>query len=268
MTQTLKTNYLDFEDKKVLNTDEYRKWWKQLIAEHCHFVKDMPIDSLQFLEVNANVMGENKMARLQENLEYDGGSTQPPLVQLLPNGKYEIISGNHRVRASANAGIETISVLAFDCRIPHDEAKRLEISHNTIKGNIVENILQEIISGMKSVETIKLSGSDFDMSNIKFEKIDFRSIDDNGIDFKEVTFVFTSIEESNLQTLLDNIAKSVTKKNSLYIQDIKRYDQFLDTLITMKWEHNIKSNAVAMNVILDFVSAHPEELANFIENSK
>jgi uncharacterized ParB-like nuclease family protein len=107
--------------------EEFRK-----ILKEATVVKEIPVSDLQLLEKNANVMEYAVLERLSENIKHDGILKQLPVVQKLPNGKYEVISGNHRVKAAKEAGLDKIYCLACEVTLPDDEKLRLQISHNTI----------------------------------------------------------------------------------------------------------------------------------------
>ena len=91
--------YRDYS-KARLSKEEFREILKKSVV-----VREVDVEDLVFLEKNANVMEGEVLRRLVENIEHDGILTQLPFVQRLPNGKYEIISGNHRVKASIEAGL-------------------------------------------------------------------------------------------------------------------------------------------------------------------
>lgn len=248
--------YEDYSAVKVKSTQEYKTWWRNVIKTYYVGTKSIPVSELSFLEINANVMSEEKMSRLSQNIEYDGMVTQLPLVHKLPNGKYEIISGNHRVKGSISAGLESVDCLTFECRIPKDEKIRLEVSHNTVRGNPLENILADIMRDMDNTDMVIMSGADFATESLKFDKADFTAIDENPFEFRDISLVFTPVEESKVAGVINFVETNLKNNSSLYILPRELYDGFLDMIIKTKADFKIKSNAIALGVMLDFCEAN------------
>ena len=83
---------------------------------------------LKLLKMNARFMRHEEFQRLVANVKKDGQLTSAPFAALDPaDGKYEVLSGNHRVQAAVSAGLEKIP-----CIITDDEDRkstRLNSSH-------------------------------------------------------------------------------------------------------------------------------------------
>lgn len=60
------------------------------------------------------------------------GFLEPILVRPNDDDSWEVLSGNHRVMAAADAGCESIPALAIDC--DDDRAARIAVNLNTIHG--------------------------------------------------------------------------------------------------------------------------------------
>ncbi|MFE7712531.1 ParB/Srx family N-terminal domain-containing protein [Streptomyces sp. NPDC057486] len=89
------------------------------------------------LPVNARYMTKEEYDRLVENVRADGCLTSVPLVY--GAGEYEegrelVLSGNHRIDAAVDAGLDEIDVMLIDDPQEKDQLIARQISHNSIAG--------------------------------------------------------------------------------------------------------------------------------------
>ncbi|USK77851.1 ParB/RepB/Spo0J family partition protein [Peribacillus frigoritolerans] len=68
----------------------------------------VPVEKLEFLEKNARFMKNETFQNLVANIKKDGGLSQLPFCYLQENGKYKVLSGNHRSQAAISAGLTEI----------------------------------------------------------------------------------------------------------------------------------------------------------------
>lgn len=67
----------------------------------------------------------------------DAGVVQPLIVRPLPDGRYELIAGERRLRAAREAGLETVPALVRD----EDEVRRLQTA-------LIENVVREDLNSV------------------------------------------------------------------------------------------------------------------------
>jgi arsenate reductase-like glutaredoxin family protein len=251
--------YQDFSDKK-LSQEELRKLLSQCVVPKKHILKD-----LVPLEKNANIMPKEKFDRLVENIKRDGRLTQYPFVMRLPNGRYGIPSGNHRVKAAIAAGIVEDWCVTCEVTLPREDALRIQISHNAIHGDQQNVVLLELANQFNNTELLRLSGAEFDLSKLNQDKLDFLSIDSGSLRFNEVLFYFSDYEIKKLDELLKDLEKKTAGVDLIYIAEKTRYDKFINSITKAKKELNIKSTSTVLNLFIDFVASHIEM---FVEERK
>lgn len=66
---------------------------------------------LLLLELNARFMRHEQFARLVQNVRNDGKLTSVPFAVREDDGRYRVLSGNHRVQAAVEAGLTTIDCM-------------------------------------------------------------------------------------------------------------------------------------------------------------
>lgn len=112
--------------------------------------------SLDMIDVNPyqtrSHLDETKLAEMADSIKANG-VFQPILVRPLPNGRYLLVAGERRWRASALAGKKTVPVVI---RKVSDE-QALEIT-------IVENLQRENLNSMEQARAFERLGSEFHLT--------------------------------------------------------------------------------------------------------
>jgi ParB family transcriptional regulator, chromosome partitioning protein len=98
-------------------------------------------------------MDENALAELAESIRAQG-LMQPILARAIPGGKFEIIAGERRWRASQMAGLKEVAVLV---RVVEDEA--------ALKMALIENIQRENLNPLEEAQGIHRLIQEFSMTH-------------------------------------------------------------------------------------------------------
>ena len=141
------------------------------------------------LEKNAHYMAKEIQDRLTENIKQDGFLSQLPFaMKRAEDGKFLILSGNHRLKSAIKAGLEYILVLYVD-EISKDRQIGYALSHNALVGKDDLQMLKEIYNEIQSIESREFTG----LNGLKFidiEKVPTTSINDGDIELTEMKFLF------------------------------------------------------------------------------
>jgi ParB-like chromosome segregation protein Spo0J len=62
------------------------------------------------------------------------------LCRILPDGKLEVVSGNHRIKASIQAKIKQVFVMVILREISQGDKIAIQLSHNSLTGEDDVNI--------------------------------------------------------------------------------------------------------------------------------
>ena len=99
------------------------------------------INLIDEVEINANEMSGEDFAQLTDNIAKSGLSSVPTCIKK-DNGRYIMISGNHRLRACKKLHYKMLGILYVEeSEITNDEAIAIELSHNSIHGEANVSIL-------------------------------------------------------------------------------------------------------------------------------
>ena len=147
-----------------------------------------PIDDCVPLERNAHYMEKQILDRLTANIAEDGFLSQLPFGMKRGDGKFLILSGNHRLKAAIKAKLDYILILYID-EVDKDRQIAYTLSHNALVGKDDIQMLKDIYNEISSIEAREFSG----LNGIKFidvEKLQTASINDGDIELTEMKFLF------------------------------------------------------------------------------
>lgn len=124
-----------------------------------HAVKNViniSVDDLVENPKNPNILSQELFERLKLAIKRFG-FVQPILVSRYRNGKYLIIDGNHRYKAAKELGYKFLPAI-----VSKEDSRVQSISMNKLRGyldgNIVSELLSELVNDDWKVETLTLTG--------------------------------------------------------------------------------------------------------------
>lgn len=215
-----------------------------------------PINDCVPLEKNAHYMEKQTLDRLTANVAEDGFLSQLPFAMKRNDGKYLILSGNHRLKASIKAKLEYILILYID-EVDKDRQIAYALSHNSLVGKDDVQMLKEIYSEMRSIEAREYSG----LNGIKFldtDKIPTVSINDGDIELTEMKFLFTESRSNNVRNVLAELERQELSDNCSIV--VGSYEAFIKVATEVKKKYGIKSNTVAFARMVDICKIYLNEL--------
>lgn len=228
---------------------------------------------LRLLDLNAHFMRHEMYARLIENIQRDGQLTSTPLVwqihdddtqapQLDKDGEpvYLVLSGNHRTKASIDAGLKTITVQAIDQYIPHSRRVALQLSHNAIFGEDDPAILKTLYEGIDDVEMRLYSGLD-DKTLDLLDDVSLVSLSEANLQFQTVAITFLPEERDAVEEIWDDVKQSASGAKAHWLAHWRDYDKYLDSLEAASESHGVKNIATALTLVLDVFKRHVTDLS-------
>lgn len=201
------------------------------------------------LSKNPRHMSKRKMLALTENIREDGFLSQLPFAIHRDDGKFEIISGNHRVKASIAAGLDSIPVL-FGEEADFSKEKRIaiQISHNSIFGDDDLQLLKELYSELDSIASKKYSGID-EQELFKNKPLELTPIRSEDFEMTPIQFVFCDSKVEKIESTLEKLERmAMTKKTYMVIGEVQ---DFLDVFTKWSTRNNVKSRSVAFALMCD-----------------
>jgi hypothetical protein len=171
---------------------------------------------LKLLELNARFMRHEEFQRLVANVKNDGRLTSVPFACLDPaDGKYLVLSGNHRTKAAIAAGLKEIDLMVTDDPLTEDEKIAIQLSHNSIAGEDDPAILKILYEKIGNVDLKAYSGLD-DKTLELLDKVQPCSISEANLDFQTVNLTFLPEELGQIKNTFDE-AKRLVKSNEHWV---------------------------------------------------
>jgi len=198
---------------------------------------------LKLLEKNARYMRAEQFQPLVENIKKDGNLSSLPLCYREKDGKLRVLSGNHRVQAGRQAGVEQIMVMVVGDEKDSDERLAIQLSHNAIAGQDDLVILKDLWESIKDVQAKVYAGLDSDTVKA-LEGIQFAAIAEQRLQYKIVTFTFLGHEVENLDELMKAIAVAFAS-DVVYLATLEAYAPLYELMLKIKKHCLIKNTTAA-----------------------
>ena len=219
-----------------------------------------PVNDCVSLKKNAHYMEKDMLDKLTSNISEDGFLSQLPFGVKQEDGKFLIISGNHRLKASIKAKLEYILILYVE-NISKDKQIAYQLSHNALVGKDDINILREIYQEIESLEGKQFAGLN-GLELIDIDKIKTTQINDVNIDLTEIKFLFIESRVHEINKVIEVLEKCKLDENSKIVYG--DFNEFIKVLTGVKAQFGIKSNTVAFGKMIDiceeYILDHKEEM--------
>lgn len=227
---------------------------------------------LRLLEMNAHFMRHEMFQRLVENIREDGDLTSVPFCAILGyytaedeipldeegNPVYEVLSGNHRVKAAIAAGLTEIEVKVTHDPLTRQERLAIQLSHNAIFGEDDPAILKQLYEQIDDVNLRLYSGLD-DKTLALLQEVNVSSLSEANLDFQVITFTFLPDEVEAVKKVWAEVEKLV-QGDEVWLARWGEYDGFLDMLEAASSSYGVKNVATTLMVVLEVVSRHLDDL--------
>ncbi len=220
---------------------------KTILGDSAEFVIVSPRD-LVLLKKNARYFKRGVYTQLVENLKKDKRLSSVPLCYKNNEGSLEVLSGNHRVKASVDAGIEKIMVMVVLGDLSNAKKIAIQLSHNAIVGEDDARILSELWGQIEDVKEKLYAGLSSEVLDT-FKKADLVTFSTPAVATKTISFVFTDSELERLDAVMAEMSNISCKDK--YLFDMNQFDQFFNKILAVKKADNVKTGSLAMVHILE-----------------
>lgn len=194
---------------------------------------------------NARIQPTEMMRQLTENISRRRQLESCPLC-VLADGRVEIISGHHRIRAAKEAGLEKIYVLLDVSGLSRSQIAAKQIAHNAIDGFDDKDVLREIAKLVTDVDDMieSYGGKElFAEPQLTIESLLSPKTD---FDWKTVEFAFLPFQVSDM----DALAERLRGKDYVGVAPQEKYDEFAQTLERYKGFQNVKNIGQAIYMMI------------------
>jgi len=239
----------------------------QIIEKGHYRVEIRPISDLWLLDKNARYMKAETFKNLADNVKDDGDLSSIPLCNWADD-KLLVLSGNHRVMAAKEAGIEEIIIMVDTRDLTREQRIAIQLSHNALVGEDDPIILKELWAEIEKIDLKYYTGLD-DKTLAELNKVVVQNLSEVDLSFRTILFLCLAKEVERLDGIMASIKDRLESKNSpIYTADLADYDRYMDALAKTQASYNIRNTATALMVILDIFERHETDLAEGWQNAE
>lgn len=210
---------------------------------------------LVLLEQNARFMRHEQFARLVENVKRDKALTSVPLAALMDDGRYEVLSGNHRTAAAIEAGLTEISVMFIDEVLPEQQRRAIQLAHNAIAGEDDPAILQAIYEDLDDIDWREYSGLD-DKALGLLKDVQIGSLSEVNLEFQLLSITFLPEELERVKGVIEYAMAAAKTANAAWIARYSQHERLLSAFADVSKSYDVSNVATALDVILDVFEAN------------
>jgi hypothetical protein len=206
----------------------------------------VPVDSLREQDVNARLMPTAEYNQLVNNIKKRGRLESVPYC-VKENGRIEIVSGHHRVRAAREAGLKECAVLVDESGISRSEIVAKQLAHNKLSGFDDASTLSKLFAMLETPDDILQSGLAEDMINQANVAMDSLLTPHMDMDWKVVSFSFLPHQFKNLQSLIDTIPPS----DMVVVGMEQQFDTFMKAVVKLSRLKDVRNAAIVIALIVE-----------------
>jgi hypothetical protein len=229
------------------------------VGPHLAVYRVKPDDLIE-QDVNAHVMAPEMFERLTENIKTEGRLESLPLTVARPNGKFEIVSGHHRVRAARTAELKEFFVLADTRDLSRSKVVAKQLAHNSIFGKDDKQTLKKLYEELDNVDDILqsyLRPEDFDdVKQLEPAQITDISV---AIPWKHLTLVFVPRAMAALERI-DGWVKRIPKEtDTIGVVGFEILDRFRTAALAVGRTEDVRSLGAIITRMTEIVEIFLEE---------
>jgi len=227
---------------------------------------------IRLLELNARYMRHEMFIRLVENIRRDqtlsqipfgwhvhDDDTQEPLYDKEGEPLYEVLSGNHRVKAAVAADLPEIKFQVAQGYLTPDQRRAVQLSHNAISGEDDPAILKLVYDSIDDIGMKLYAGMD-DAQLDLMQDAAIAPLSEANLTFQAISLLFLPDEMDAIEETLDIAKSAIAGSNQTWAARWRDYDAILDGLEAAGAAHNVRNTATTMLVIFETFTRHIEDL--------
>jgi hypothetical protein len=214
---------------------------------------------LTLLEINARFMRHEQYQQLVTNLRRDGVLTSAPFVWAAGGGKLIVLSGNHRVQASIEAGLEEITWLQTDHPLTRQQQIAIQLSHNAIDGEDDKSILTQLYQEIDDLDLRAYTGLD-DRELGLLADVASKGLPSVNLDYQQLTLTFLPGDGDRAKHGFADAEDLAKGADDHWLARYEDHIRVLDAISDAGRSHNVKNMALSLAYVLDVFENHRTDL--------
>jgi hypothetical protein len=205
--------------------------------------------AVQPIDKNAHYMPKRVYDQLMSNVQADGNLSSLPFCWRNDKGQFVALSGNHRVKVAAEAGVPLILTLYTDADLSQAQRRAIQLSHNALVGLDNPVTLRELWTEIDDLSWKIYSGLDEELLET-MEAAQVIRIAEESLRFEELTLLFLTPEMDRIEATLQRLGAVTKRRLAARYED---FDSFFAMLLDFKEATGIVNSATAMGAMIEIV---------------
>ena len=214
------------------------------------------LGSLREQDINARILPSAEHNTLTNNLRNRGKMESVPYCALV-DGKVEIVSGHHRIRAAREAGITEAPILVDESGLVREEIVAKQLAHNRLSGFDDEATLKQLFASLDDPSLILESGLADDLMVLPHVDLAVSITPMLDMDWKVITLTFLPRQIENFNAVIDMMPSS----DMVGLAPLSDYQRFIDALIKWGRYKNVRNVGTALALLADIALVELAEAA-------
>lgn len=213
-------------------------------------------NTLVLADRNARFMSAPKYQQLVANIKDDGALGQWPLIWVDPHsGTRHVLSGNHRVRASLDAGLTQIDWIEFYDDISPSRRRAIQLSHNQLIGEDDPIILEELIGEIDPEDQDYTGFPETAWEEVEAEPVSVPEPDEA----TTIMLTFLPDDEKRARAILDEL-DDLQGGMERWLAAADQYKPLFEVLTAARKSLGTRNVTGTLVVLLDMVNLHIADL--------
>lgn len=215
----------------------------------------VPLEKLTEQPKNARSMNPSTFDRLSANIKKEGRLEEPPFCAWR-EGRLEIVSGHHRIRAGRSAGL-THTLVVVDIRgLRRSAVVAKQLAHNAIAGVDDPHILKDLF--LEITEPDDQLESHIDLADLELASLPNPPLFDVAVDlsFRHVLLLFLPSGMEDFKAVLHLLSG---EEQMIALCDIDLLPKFREAVTRVSKVHDIRAIGAVVSKMCDVVLERVEE---------
>ena len=205
-----------------------------------------PLDGLREQDVNGRILPAGDHNTLVNNIRKRGKLESVPYCAWT-QGRVEIVSGHHRIRAAREAGLSDTLVLVDESGLSRSEIVAKQLAHNRLQGVDDPETIKQLFAMLKTADDILASGLAGDVLEVPTVDLDPGLTPQLDMDMRVVTLTFLPHQLAALMQLIALIPPS----ELVGVASVDQYEPFMAAVVKYGRLKNIRNVGTALSQLVE-----------------
>ena len=205
-----------------------------------------PLDGLREQDVNGRILPAGDHNTLVNNIRKRGKLESVPYCAWT-QGRVEIVSGHHRIRAAREAGLSDTLVLVDESGLSRSEIVAKQLAHNRLQGVDDPETIKQLFAMLKTADDILASGLAGDVLEVPTVDLEPGLTPQLDMDMRVVTLTFLPHQLAALMQLIALIPPS----ELVGVASVDQYELFMAAVVKYGRLKNIRNVGTALSQLVE-----------------